>query len=80
MKQAPSRMHDFRTQFAPHHSSAYVSPFGFNVSNTKLDVLSGAPSSYSRTRPPAFATLTRLATHSCAAAHTCTRTNAFAQG
>ncbi|KAL1514674.1 hypothetical protein AB1Y20_003762 [Prymnesium parvum] len=27
------------TQFAAHNSSAYISPFGFNVANTKLDVL-----------------------------------------
>ena len=40
MKQAPARMHDFKAQFAPHQSAAYLSPFGFNVSNTKLDVLS----------------------------------------
>ena len=42
MKQAPSRMHDFKSQFDPHSGLAYVSHFGFNVSNTKLDVLSGA--------------------------------------
>ena len=41
MKQAPSRMHDHAEQFAVHNSSAYISPFGFNVSNTKLDVLTG---------------------------------------
>ena len=38
--QAPSKMHPHKEQFAPHSSSAYVSPFGFNVSNTKLDLLS----------------------------------------
>ena len=37
MVQQPARMHDFRTQFAPSNSSAYVSPFGFNVSDAKLD-------------------------------------------
>ena len=38
--QAPAKVHDFKTQFAAHNSSAYISPFGFNVSNTKLDLLS----------------------------------------
>ena len=42
MKQAPSRMHAHSEQFAPHHRSSYISPFGFNASNTKLDVLTGA--------------------------------------
>ena len=38
--QAPAKVHDFKTQFAAHNSSAYISPFGFNVSNTRLDLLS----------------------------------------
>ena len=39
--QAPSRMHPHKDQFGHHSSCAYISPFGFNVSNTKLDLLSG---------------------------------------
>ena len=38
--QAPAKVHDFKTQFAAHNSSAYISPFGFNVANTRLDLLS----------------------------------------
>ena len=37
--QAPAKVHDFKSQFAAHNSSAYISPFGFNVANTKLDLL-----------------------------------------
>ena len=40
LKQAPAKVHDFKSQFAAHNSSAYISPFGFNVANTKLDLLS----------------------------------------
>jgi hypothetical protein len=39
LAQGPARVHDFKTQFAAHNSSAYISPFGFNVSNTRLDLL-----------------------------------------
>ena len=38
--QAPARVHDFGSQFGAHNSAAYTAPFGFNVSNTKLDLLS----------------------------------------
>ena len=39
--QAPSKLHPHKDQFGHQSSCAYVSPFGFNVSNTKLDLLSG---------------------------------------
>ena len=38
--QAPSQFHDFKEQFAQHNSAAYISPFGFNLANTRLDLLS----------------------------------------
>ena len=50
--QAPSRMHPHKDQFASHNSSAYISPFGFNVSNTKLDLLSGAARAGAGSDPP----------------------------
>ena len=34
MQQQPAMVHDFKSQFAAHNSSAYISPFGFNVANT----------------------------------------------
>ena len=40
MVQAPAKMHEFHSQFATTSSAAYTSPFGFNVSNTKLDLIS----------------------------------------
>ena len=51
--QAPSRMHPHKDQFGPHSSCAYISPFGFNLSNTKLDLLSGLqPDPTSAPNPP----------------------------
>ena len=38
--QAPSCLHPHKHQFGQHSSSAYISPFGFSASNTKLDLLS----------------------------------------
>ena len=39
MHQGPATVHAFNSQFAS-NPSAYISPFGFNVANTKLDLIS----------------------------------------
>jgi hypothetical protein len=49
--QAPSRLHDPRTQFTPSGAAAYTSPFGFTVANTKLDLLSDVGPTYAEVGP-----------------------------
>lgn len=49
--QAPSRLHDPRTQFTPSGAAAYTSPFGFTIANTKLDLLSDVGPTFAETGP-----------------------------